>query len=149
LKVAVLTGRRRIEIREVPDPHLGKESDALLRVEAVGVCGSDVHYYSEGRIGNQIVEYPFMVGHECAGIVEKVGRAVTRLKPGDRIAVDPAVVCGACDQCLVGRANTCRNLLFLGTPGQSSGCMCEYIVMPEQNCHPAQPGNDSGRGSAC
>jgi len=77
-----------------------------------------------------------MVGHECAGIVEKVGRAVTRLKPGDRVAVDPAVVCGACDQCLAGRPNTCRNLLFLGTPGQSSGCMCEYIVMPEQNCHP-------------
>jgi L-iditol 2-dehydrogenase len=134
MRAAVLAGRRRVEIREVPDPLLQKETDVLIRVGAAGVCGSDVHYYSEGRIGDQIVEYPFTVGHECAGVVEEAGRAVTRLKPGDRIAVDPAVVCGICDQCLAGRPNTCRNLLFLGNPGQLSGCLCDLIVMPDQNC---------------
>lgn len=136
MKAAVLAGRSRIEIRDIPDPLLQKETDVLIRVGAIGVCGSDVHYYSEGRIGDQIVEYPFVVGHECAGVAEKIGGAVTRLKPGDRVAVDPAVVCGACDQCLSGRPNTCRNLLFLGTPGQLAGCLSEFIVMPEENCHP-------------
>jgi L-iditol 2-dehydrogenase len=135
MKAAVLTGRRRIEISEVPEPLLAKETDILIRVEATGICGSDVHYYSEGRIGNQVVEYPFVVGHECAGVVVEVGRAVTRLKPGDRVAIDPAVVCGLCDQCLAGRPNTCRNLRFLGTPGQMPGCLSDVIVMPEQNCH--------------
>jgi L-iditol 2-dehydrogenase len=135
MRAAVLLGRRRVEIREVPDPPLQKETDVLIRVGAAGVCGSDVHYYSEGRIGDQIVEYPFTVGHECAGVVLEAGRVVTRLKPGDKIAVDPAVVCGICDQCRAGRPNTCRNLLFLGTPGQFSGCLCDLIVMPDQNCH--------------
>jgi L-iditol 2-dehydrogenase len=135
MKAAVLAGRRRIEIREIPGPLLQKETEVLVRVRATGVCGSDVHYYSEGRIGDQVVEYPFVAGHECAGVVEKTGGAVTRLKPGDRVAVDPAVVCGVCDQCLSGRPNTCRHLLFLGTPGQLAGCLSEFIVMPEENCH--------------
>jgi L-iditol 2-dehydrogenase len=135
MKAAVLAGRRRIEIREIPGPLLRKGTDVLLRVRATGVCGSDVHYYSEGRIGDHVVEYPFVAGHECAGVIEKAGRAVTRLKPGDRVAVDPAVVCGVCDQCLSGRPNTCRHLLFLGTPGQLAGCLSEFIVMPEGNCH--------------
>jgi L-iditol 2-dehydrogenase len=135
MKAALLTATKKVEVREVPDPLLEKEADVLIRVGAAGVCGSDVHYYTEGRIGDQIVEYPFTVGHECAGVVEEAGRAVTRLKPGDKIAVDPAVVCGLCDQCLAGRPNTCRNLLFLGTPDQLSGCMCDFIVMPDQNCH--------------
>lgn len=136
MKAAVLTGIRKIEIREVPKPPLVKNADVLLRVGATGLCGSDIHYYKEGRIGDQMVKFPFTVGHECAGIVEKVGSAVTRLKPGDRVAVDPAVVCGACDQCLSGRPNTCRKLLYLGTPGQLPGSLCELLVMPESNCFP-------------
>lgn len=135
MRTALLTGPRKIEIRKVPDPVLNKETDVLLRVAATGLCGSDIHYYREGRIGDQVVRYPFAVGHECAGIVETTGPSVSRLKPGDRVAVDPAVVCGACDQCLAGRLNTCRRLLFLGTPGQLAGCLSEFIVMPERNCH--------------
>jgi len=134
MKAALLTGIRQIELREVPDPEISKDFDVLIRVGAVGVCGSDIHYYSEGRIGDQVVPYPFIVGHESAGTVEKVGPAVRRLKPGDRVAVDPAIVCGTCDQCLSGRPNTCRRLLYLGTPNQLSGALCERIVMPEKNC---------------
>ncbi|MFZ2054686.1 MAG: alcohol dehydrogenase catalytic domain-containing protein [Candidatus Aminicenantales bacterium] len=140
MKAAVLTGLRRVEIREVPHPLLKSDTDVLIRVGAIGLCGSDIHYYAEGRIGDQVVEYPFIVGHECAGTVLKTAPSVRDLKPGDRVAVDPAVVCGVCDQCLAGRPNTCRRLLYLGTPGQASGALCEFIVMPEQNCHPLPEG---------
>jgi L-iditol 2-dehydrogenase len=133
MKAAFLTGIRKVEVREIPEPELTKDSDVLVRVGAVGVCGSDIHYYLEGGIGDQIVQYPFIVGHECSGTVEKAGPSVRRLKPGDRVAVDPAIVCGACDQCLAGRPNTCRRLLYLGTPGQLSGALCERLVMPEEN----------------
>jgi L-iditol 2-dehydrogenase len=98
------------------------------------VCGSDVHYYETGRIGSQVVQYPFAVGHEGAGIVEAVGSAVKAVKPGDRIAVEPAMSCGTCDQCKDGRPHTCRKLRFLGCPKQAEGCLSEYIVMPEPCC---------------
>ncbi len=140
MKATVLTGLGRLEIREVPGPSLKNDTDVLIRVGAVGLCGSDIHYYAEGRIGGQIVEYPFIVGHECAGTIKQVGPSVRRLKSGDRVAIDPAIVCGICDQCLVGRPNTCRRLLYLGTPGQISGALCEFIVMPERNCHPLPEG---------
>jgi L-iditol 2-dehydrogenase len=108
----------------------------LLRVEAVGICGSDVHYYKQGRIGSDVVKFPFIIGHECSAIVEQTGKKVRRVKAGDRVAVDPAISCGGCDQCRAGRKNTCRNLKFLGCPGQIEGCLCEYIVMPEDCCYP-------------
>lgn len=140
MKAAVLTGLCRVEVREVPEPRLKNATDVLIRVGAVGLCGSDIHYYKEGRIGGQVVESPFTAGHECAGTVAKVGPAVRNLKPGDRVAVDPAVVCGDCDQCHAGRPNTCRRLLFLGTPGQMPGALCEFIVMPGDNCFPLPDG---------
>jgi L-iditol 2-dehydrogenase len=135
MKAAVLIGLGKIETRDISAPRLEKEDDVLLRVEATGLCGSDVHYYREGGIGDQRVRYPFVVGHECSGIVEKIGPAVARVKIGDRVAVDPAIICGRCDQCLSGRPNTCRRLLYLGTPGQLPGSLCDYIVMPEKNCY--------------
>ncbi len=135
MKAALLTGIRKIEIRDIPKPRLTRQTDVLLRVSAAGLCGSDIHYYAEGRIGDQVVRYPFTVGHECAGVIEEAGSSVQGLKPGSRVAVDPAVVCRACDQCLAGRPNTCRRLLFLGTPGQLDGCLSEFIVMPAENCH--------------
>ena len=85
---------------DVPDPEIQTPRDVRLRLLAVGVCGSDVHYYTSGRIGSQVVQYPFTVGHECAAVVEAVGAAVTRVKPGDRVVVEPAMPCGECDQCL-------------------------------------------------
>jgi L-iditol 2-dehydrogenase len=136
MKAVILTGIRQMELADVPEPSIKKDADVLLKVEVVGVCGSDVHYYETGRIGSQIVEYPFIVGHECAGTVKDVGGAVTRVKVGDTVVVDPAITCHNCDQCKQGRRNTCRNLKFLGCPGQVEGCLCEYIVMPEDCCFP-------------
>ncbi len=134
MKSAQLTGIREIKLQETPDPVLRGNHDVLIRMAAIGVCGSDVHYYASGKIGSQVVAYPFTVGHEGAGVVEAVGPDVTRVKPGDRIAVEPAISCGGCDQCRAGRPHTCRNLLFLGCPKQAGGCLSEYIVMPEKCC---------------
>lgn len=133
MKAAVLTGIRQMEITDVPEPVIEKPNEVLVRIKVVGVCGSDVHYYVDGKIGSQIVEYPYRVGHECSGIVEKVGSEVTHVKPGDEVVVNPAQSCYQCDQCLMGRENTCRNLKFLGTPGQGPGCLCEYLVMNQRS----------------
>lgn len=135
MKTMKLTGIRQLEMFEVPKPEIKNNDDVLIKLKTVGVCGSDVHYYTTGRIGSQVVKFPYPVGHECAGIVAEVGNAVTELKAGDRVAIDPAVSCGQCDQCLAGREHTCRKLLFLGCPGQLDGCLSEYIVMPRQCCY--------------
>lgn len=128
-----LVGSQRLELARAAKPTLCGDQDVLLKVARVGVCGSDVHYYETGRIGSMVVEYPFRLGHELSATVEEIGDKVSRVKIGDEVAVDPAMPCFQCDQCLAGRENTCRNLIFLGCPGQAQGCLCEYIVMPEQS----------------
>jgi L-iditol 2-dehydrogenase len=136
VKAIVLTGIRQMKMTDVPKPTIKRNDGVLLKMGAVGVCGSDVHYYDTGRIGSQVVEYPFIIGHECAATVEAIGSAVTRVKVGDNVVVDPAIACNNCDQCKQNRKNTCRNLKFLGCPGQAGGCLCEYIIMPEDCCFP-------------
>jgi L-iditol 2-dehydrogenase len=136
MKAAVLTGIHRFDVTEVPTPQIVRPNDVLIRINTVGVCGSDVHYYTTGRIGTQVVEFPFTIGHETAGVVEKVGSAVKHVSPGQRVAVEPAVSCGECDQCKAGRHHTCRKLLFLGCPKQLEGCLSEFVVLPEENCFP-------------
>jgi L-iditol 2-dehydrogenase len=134
MKAMMLTGIRQMEMKEVPTPAILNDKDVLIKMKALGVCGSDIHYYVSGKIGSQVVQYPFTVGHEGAGEVEAVGNGVSIVKPGDRIAIEPAMPCWECDQCLEGRHHTCRNLRFLGCPGQAEGSLSEYIVMPETSC---------------
>jgi L-iditol 2-dehydrogenase len=136
MKAAVMTGPGKIEIREVPAPRITEEDDVLVRSRAVGVCGSDLHYYLSASVGGDRVRYPFIPGHECAGVVDTVGRDVTRVKPGDMVVIEPAVSCGTCDQCRTGRPHTCRKLLFLGHYGELTGGMAEFILAPERNCIP-------------
>ncbi len=149
MKAAFLTGIRTIEIRTTEAPRVERDTDVLIRVTAVGVCGSDVHYYKEGRIGDQIVSFPFVVGHEMCGVVESTGGGVTRVKPGDRIVVDPAISCHACSQCGKGRFHTCSALRFLGCPGQKEGCLAEYLVMPEESCYPIPDSMTDDDGVLC
>jgi L-iditol 2-dehydrogenase len=127
-----------IEIKEVPDPVIADPYEVLLKVEVVGVCGSDLHYYREGKIGSQVVSFPFRIGHEFSATVAETGKRVKRVKAGDRVAIDPAVFCLKCDQCRKGRFNTCRKLLFMGSPGLSEGCLAEYVVVPERSCYPSE-----------
>ncbi|MCE5347887.1 MAG: alcohol dehydrogenase catalytic domain-containing protein [Bacteroidales bacterium] len=136
MKAMMLTGISQMEMKDIPEPKVIKSNDVKIKMSVLGICGSDIHYYTSGQIGSQKVKYPFAVGHEGAGVVVETGPKVTRVKPGDVIAVDPAMPCWKCDQCRVGRHHTCRNLRFLGCPGQAEGCLMEYIVMPEESCYP-------------
>ena len=116
MKVAYYTGLHQLEIRQEPSPKIERPEDVLLRIDRVGICGSDVHYYSQGRIGQKCVQYPATLGHECSGTVVEVGAGGAGALPGERVVVDPAIACGQCDQCRAGRINTCRNVQFMGSP---------------------------------
>lgn len=135
MKVVVLTGIRQMELKDVPEPSIKKDADVLLKIEKVGVCGSDVYYYTTGGVATHPVEYPYIVGHECSATVAAVGSEVSQVKEGDKVAVDPAIVCHHCDQCRQSRKNTCRNMRYLATPPEP-GCLCEYIVMPQDCLYP-------------
>ncbi len=134
MKAALFTDLRTMVPAEIPDPAPPGPGEVLLRIEEVGICGSDLHYYRTGRIGSQVMSFPTTLGHECAATVEAVGEGVARLRPGDRVAVDPAISCGTCDQCRCGRLHTCRHVKFMAVAGQLPGCLCEFAVMPEACC---------------
>ncbi len=134
-------------MREIPEPVLVNPNDVKIKMSVVGVCGSDIHYYTQGNIGTQIVKYPFTVGHEGSGEVVETGPSVKRVKKGDIVAIEPAMPCWECDQCLAGRHHTCRKLKFLGCPDQAEGCLMEYIVMPEESCFPLTGRLNADHGS--
>lgn len=131
-----LTGIRKMEMMEVPEPQIINPDDVKIRMSVVGICGSDIHYYTQGNIGSQKVTFPLTLGHEGAGVVVGTGPDVTKVRSGDLIAIEPAMPCGKCDQCLSGRSHTCRKMRFLGCPNQAEGCISDFIVMPEENCFP-------------
>jgi L-iditol 2-dehydrogenase len=116
-------------------------------MSVLGICGSDIHYYTQGHIGSQKAVFPFTVGHEGAGVVVETGTSVKKVKPGDKIAIEPAMPCWECDQCKAGRHHTCRKLKFLGCPGQAEGSLMEYIVMPEESCFPLEGNLTADHGS--
>ena len=131
MKTIVLTGIGKFEQREAPKPAPAK-GEVLVRIRCVGICGSDVHYWSQGRIGSQVVKYPFVIGHECVGEVSELGKGVTGLNPGQRVTIEPAVSCGQCEHCRIGRHNICPNVRFLGTP-PVGGAFREFLSMPHEN----------------
>jgi len=149
MQAVKLTGIRKIEIVEESIPEIINATDVLLKVDVVGICGSDVHYYTTGRIGNQIVEYPFTVGHEFSATIVDLGHSCLGFKTGDRVAIDPTIYCGTCEQCLKGRYNTCLHQKFLGCPGQMDGCLKEYIVMPVHTCYRLTPSINQEAAAIC
>jgi L-iditol 2-dehydrogenase len=134
MKKVVLADLRKFSIVEEAEPKLSSEHDVLIKIASVGICGSDIHYFRTGAIGDQIVDYPFTPGHECTGTVVETGAKVRTVNVNDPIAIDPAVSCGTCDQCLADRKHTCRNLKFLGNPAELSGCLQEYFVLADDCC---------------
>ncbi len=126
MKAARMYGVRDIRVEDVPIPDIAQD-EALVAIKATGVCGSDVHYYTHGKIGRYVVEPPFVLGHECAGIVEKVGADVSNVKPGDRVAVEPGVPCRRCTFCRQGKYHLCRDVVFLATPPYG-GSFQEYMA---------------------
>ena len=133
-KAAFMRGKDNMVIEEIPVPEPG-EKQVLVQLEYVGICGSDVHYFHNGCCGSYKVdlEKDFMLGHECAGTVNKTGAGVEQLKVGDRVALEPGITCGKCEFCKSGRYNLCPDVVFLATP-PVQGCYEQYIVFPEDMC---------------
>jgi len=126
MKTAVMTDIRKVEIQRRPIP-VPKEDEVLVKIEYVGICGSDLHYYEAGRIGDFIVEPPFVLGHEAGGTVVEVGENVQNLKVGDRVALEPGKTCGHCEFCKQGKYNLCKDVVFFATP-PVDGVFQEYVA---------------------
>lgn len=132
MKVAIMTGLGKMEYttRDIPTP---KDGEALVKVEYVGVCGSDLHYYESGAIGDFVVKPPFVLGHEAGGTVVAVGKDVRHLRPGDRVALEPGKTCGQCEFCKTGRYNLCPDVVFFATP-PVDGVFQEYVAHEAALC---------------
>ena len=119
-------------IKEIPVPK-PSEKEVLVKIEYCGICGSDVHYYEYGRVADYVVEGDFILGHEVAGTVVEVGSQVKSLKVGDRVALEPGIGCGKCEQCKEGKYNLCKDVIFFATP-PVQGALKDYVVHPEDMC---------------
>jgi L-iditol 2-dehydrogenase len=124
MKTARLHGPGRIEISDEPVPSPGP-GESLVRVTAIGVCGSDLHWYAEAGIGDSVLDRPLVLGHEAAGVIEGGPRH------GERVAIDPAIPCMTCASCLRGYRNLCTRLSFAGH-GDTDGAMREYLTWPSR-----------------
>ncbi len=132
MRGARLHGIGDLRVEDLPRPVPGP-GEVRLKVAAVGVCGSDVHYYKEGRIGEQVVRDPLVLGHEFSAWVAETGDGVEGLEIGQFVAADPAVPCGRCECCVEGNPNLCPDVLFCGTP-PVRGVFSEYVTLPAENC---------------
>ncbi len=116
--------------RPIPTP---KADEVLVKLEYVGICGSDMHYYETGAIGDYVVEPPFVLGHEPGGTVVEVGSNVKHLKAGDRVALEPGKTCGRCEFCRQGKYNLCPDVVFFATP-PVDGVFQEYVAHEAALC---------------
>ncbi|MDQ2756831.1 MAG: NAD(P)-dependent alcohol dehydrogenase [Actinomycetota bacterium] len=124
-------GDVRLENRQDPIPGPGQ---VLVRVAAVGVCGSDIHYYEHGQIGSYVIDAPLVLGHEAAGDVAAIGAGVHRVKVGARVSIEPGVPDFTCPECLAGRYHLCPAMSFYATPPHD-GAFCELVLTHESFAH--------------
>jgi L-iditol 2-dehydrogenase len=138
MKIAELYEPKKFRLTEAPieDPGPG---EVQARVCAVGVCGSDVHYYAEGSVGDTPCVYPMVLGHEPTGEIVKTGPGVSGWKPGDKVILEPALYCYHCEFCMSGHHNVCENIRFLSMPG-TAGFFREYVNLPLSNVLPMPAG---------
>jgi len=134
-----------IAIRELPKPQPGL-GEVLIRVRAVGICGSDMHLYDTGRIGQIVLKDPHIPGHEMSGEIAAVGAGVTSLAVGQRVVLEPGLACGHCRICRSGRYNLCSAVKFLGVPPHH-GCFAEYVLAPAQWVYPLPDALDFAAGA--
>lgn len=131
---ARLHGPADLRVENITHPGAPQAGEVLLRVRSTGICGSDLHPYESGSIGDTLLGSPLTLGHEFSGVVEEVGEGV-ELKSGTRVAVDPAWTCGACSECLRGHPNLCRRQKFCGLY-PNHGSLCQWMLVPARCCHP-------------
>lgn len=132
MKVAVMLGVGKMGFEE-RDISKAKDDEVLVKLEYVGICGSDLHYYETGAIGDYVVKPPFVLGHEPGGTVVEVGKNVKHLKVGDRVALEPGKTCGHCEFCKTGRYNLCPDVVFFATP-PVDGVFQEYVAHEADLC---------------
>ncbi|MCT9619865.1 MULTISPECIES: NAD(P)-dependent alcohol dehydrogenase [unclassified Curtobacterium] len=132
-RVSVLLGTQDLTVEDRPVPAVDP-GDVLVRVAAVGVCGSDVHYYRHGRIGDFVVEEPLVLGHELSGTITAVGEGVDPSRVGERVAIEPQRPCHRCPQCLAGRYNLCPHMRFYATP-PVDGAFAEFVTIESEFAH--------------
>ncbi len=132
MKTAVMLGIGKMGLEERPIP-VPKDNEVLVKLEYVGICGSDLHYYETGAIGDYVVKPPFVLGHEPGGTVVKVGKDVKHLKAGDRVALEPGKTCGHCEFCKSGNYNLCPDVIFFATP-PVDGVFQEYVAHDADLC---------------
>jgi len=134
MRTAVLEGAGKVSLQDRPVPVPGP-AEVLVEVTAVGTCGSDVHYYQHGRIGDFVVDAPLILGHEPAGRIVAAGPGATRHTIGRRVSIEPGRPDFTCPQCRAGRYNLCPGMRFFGTP-PIDGAFCEYVTVHEQFAYP-------------
>lgn len=132
MKTAVMLGIGKMGFEDRPIPKV-KDNEVLVKLEYVGICGSDLHYYETGAIGDYIVKPPFVLGHEPGGIVVEVGKSVKHLKVGDKVALEPGKTCGHCEFCKSGNYNLCPDVIFFATP-PVDGVFQEYVAHEADLC---------------
>jgi len=128
MKTAVMTALKKIEIQDREIPEIA-EDEVLIKVKDVGICGSDIHYYEYGNIGDFVVEPPFVLGHESGGEIVEIGSAVEGFEIGENVAIEPGIPCGKCEFCTTGNYHLCPDVVFLATPPYD-GVFQEYINYP-------------------
>ena len=150
MTACVIHGAKELKIENRPEPR-PQEGEVLVRFGAGGICGSDLHYYHEGRVGDFTVREPMVLGHEVAGEVVELGPNVTSIQAGQRVAVNPTKACRQCKYCLSGRSNLCRNVRFFGSAARFphvQGAFAEFFTASQLQCVPI-PESLSYRVAAC
>lgn len=138
MRVAKLTAIRRFAVFDEEPPVPGP-GEVLVRSEEVGICGSDIHYFQDGRIGDSVVTFPFTLGHETAGVIEALGPGVHGPPVGTRVAIEPGITCGECEWCRRGNPNLCPHVRFHGSP-PVEGTFCQCFAHPAHLCIPLDDG---------
>ena len=145
MKVCVLTGQRQLEWteREIPQPAQG---ELQIKLEYVGICGSDLHFYDQGRLANWELDGPLALGHEPGGVVTAIGEGVRGFSVGDKVAIEPAVPCGKCEACRTGHYNLCPDVKMLAIPHERDGVFAEYCTHDATMCYKLPDNMDTMEG---
>ena len=126
MKAAFLDKANDISLRDIPIPKYSQD-EVLINIKAIGICGSDLHFYKNGKMGSSIIKEPLILGHECSGVIEAIGKNVENLEVGDRVAIEPCIPCYKCNYCKAGKYHLCDKLVFMGAAPTSHGAFTEYI----------------------
>ena len=144
-RMVYLDAEHRLTIKEEPIPRPGP-GQVLVQVKANGICGSDIHFWKDGRLGNFVVTRPYVPGHEASGVVAELGEGVVGLSSGDPVVIEPGVPCGRCARCRGGRYNLCPDVVFLSAP-PVNGTFCDYVVVRSDALHPMPKGMSFEQGA--